>query len=135
MKKIIIILAILLATVSTVYARGTQEERGYGEGNGRGNGQRLHDGSGRGNGQGKNRGGAFYDENFVKDFEIVYGIKPGSGTLSEKEKENLIFMAEEEKLARDVYLGLYDKWNLPVFKNIANSEQMHMDAVTFLLDA
>ena len=38
-------------------------------------------------------------------------------------------MREEEKLARDVYNHLYDKWNLNVFKNIAKSEQEHMDAL------
>jgi hypothetical protein len=43
-------------------------------------------------------------------------------------------MREEEKLARDVYLKLYEKWQLPVFQNIAGSEQTHTDAVKTLLD-
>jgi hypothetical protein len=43
-------------------------------------------------------------------------------------------MREEEKLARDVYLALYDQWGLPVFQNIAGSEQTHMDSVLMLLD-
>ncbi len=42
-------------------------------------------------------------------------------------------MREEEKLARDVYLTLYDKWGTQVFSNIARSEQMHMDAIGTLL--
>lgn len=54
-------------------------------------------------------------------------------TLSDAEKESLMFMAEEEKLARDVYLGLYAKWQSPVFSNIASSEQRHMDAINCLL--
>jgi hypothetical protein len=54
--------------------------------------------------------------------------------LSESEKSSLLKMREEEKLARDVYLTLYDKWNLPVFERIANSEQKHMDAIKTLLD-
>ena len=54
--------------------------------------------------------------------------------ISEEEKEGLIEMREEEKLARDVYLTLYDKWNLQIFKNIANSEQTHTDSVKYLLD-
>lgn len=53
--------------------------------------------------------------------------------LSDAEKESLVFMAEEEKLARDVYLGLYAKWQSPVFSNIASSEQRHMDAISCLL--
>ncbi len=43
-------------------------------------------------------------------------------------------MREEEELARDVYLTLYEKWGLPIFQNIARSEQTHMNAVKTLLD-
>lgn len=42
-------------------------------------------------------------------------------------------MREEEKLARDVYLTLYDKWKLVVFSNIAQSEQRHFEAMGMLL--
>jgi hypothetical protein len=54
--------------------------------------------------------------------------------LSDVEVEGLLYMREEEKLARDVYLMLYEKWGVPVFQNITNSEQTHMDAVKTLLD-
>jgi hypothetical protein len=54
--------------------------------------------------------------------------------LSQDEIEGLTYMREEEKLARDVYLALYEKWDLPIFKNIAASEQKHMDAVKTLLN-
>ena len=54
--------------------------------------------------------------------------------LSEEERAGLIKMREEEKLARDVYLTLFNKWSHQVFSNIANSEQQHMDAVKSLLD-
>lgn len=54
--------------------------------------------------------------------------------LTEIEAEGLLFMREEEKLARDVYLTLYDMWNINIFKNIAASEQTHTDAVKNLLD-
>ena len=43
-------------------------------------------------------------------------------------------MREEEKLARDVYLTLYEQWELPIFQNIAGSEQTHMDSVGKLID-
>ena len=49
-----------------------------------------------------------------------------------EEKAGLLFMRKEEKLARDVYLVLFDKWGLRVFENIAQSEQRHMDAVLYL---
>ncbi|CAA6824716.1 MAG: Unknown protein [uncultured Thiotrichaceae bacterium] len=54
--------------------------------------------------------------------------------LSSEEIDSLLFMREEEKLARDVYLTLYEQWNNPVFKNIARSEQKHMDAMVSLLN-
>ncbi len=54
--------------------------------------------------------------------------------LSEEEIAGLKLMREEEKLARDVYLVLYDKWDMSIFNNIANSEQTHTDAVKTLLE-
>lgn len=48
-------------------------------------------------------------------------------------EEGILLMREEEKLARDVYLTLYEKWNLRTFSNIARAEQKHMDAVAYLL--
>lgn len=54
--------------------------------------------------------------------------------LSLAEQEALEFMIEEEKLARDVYTALYEKWNLRTFANIAESEQQHMDSVASLLE-
>ena len=54
--------------------------------------------------------------------------------LTPEEEDGLLQMREEEKLARDVYLGLYDLWQLKVFQMIASSEQRHMDAVKTLLD-
>jgi hypothetical protein len=57
-----------------------------------------------------------------------------SGELSPVEIEGILFMREEEKLARDVYLTLYDRWGLPIFQNIANSEATHMEAVKTLID-
>lgn len=47
--------------------------------------------------------------------------------------DDLLFLREEEKLARDVYLTLGALWDVPEFANIAASEQAHMDAVLRLL--
>ena len=57
-----------------------------------------------------------------------------NNTLSQDVINDLVFMREEEKLARDVYLTLSEKYNVPVFKNIAKSEQIHMNAISRLLD-
>jgi hypothetical protein len=54
--------------------------------------------------------------------------------LTDAEIEGLLYMREEEKLARDVYLTLSDAWGLPIFQNIARSEATHMAAVGALLD-
>lgn len=54
--------------------------------------------------------------------------------LSEAEKNSLLFMREEEKMARDVYKAMFTKWNTAIFSNIASSEQTHMDAILMLLN-
>lgn len=56
-------------------------------------------------------------------------IEPASA----EEVRWLIFMREEEKLARDVYRFLFEKWNHSAFDNIAASEQQHFIAVGNLL--
>jgi hypothetical protein len=54
--------------------------------------------------------------------------------LSADETKSLLQMREEEKLAHDVYITLYNKWKINVFSNIASSEQTHTDAVLSLLN-
>ncbi len=57
-----------------------------------------------------------------------------SAPLSPEETDTLVFMREEEKMARDVYLTLFDQWGSRVFDNIAGSEQRHMEAMKRKLD-
>lgn len=53
----------------------------------------------------------------------------------EDETAGLVKMREEEKLARDVYATLSEKWdNDVVFVQISMSEQRHMDSIKSLLD-
>lgn len=54
-------------------------------------------------------------------------------SLNAAELNSLAFLREEEKLARDVYIALYNKWGVNIFNNISNSEQAHMEAVLLLL--
>ncbi|NLH16939.1 MAG: DUF2202 domain-containing protein [Phycisphaerae bacterium] len=54
--------------------------------------------------------------------------------LTAEQKAELVFLREEEKLARDVYLAMFDLWGKTIFSNISVSEQRHMDAVKNLLD-
>ncbi len=53
--------------------------------------------------------------------------------VSEQEKSDLQFLREEEKLAHDVYIYAFKKYNNTVFSNIANSEQSHTTSVLNLL--
>lgn len=55
-------------------------------------------------------------------------------SLSSEESDGLLFMREEEKLARDVYIYMFTQWNLNVFDNISQSEQIHTDAILALLE-
>ncbi len=68
------------------------------------------------------------------DLGVAAGATATYTTLSDDEVAGLTYMREEEKLARDVYLTLYDTWGDIVFSNIARSEQQHTDAVKYLLD-
>ena len=68
-------------------------------------------------------------------YSYTYGA---SAALSADEQADLLFMREEEKLARDTYLTFYALYessglDLSVFSNIASSEQSHMDAILRLL--
>lgn len=57
-----------------------------------------------------------------------------SQSLSEQDTIGLVYMREEEKLARDVYTALYTKWGIQIFSNIASSEQTHMSEVLLVLE-
>jgi len=74
------------------------------------------------------------NDNFERGISNVISTME-TGELSEEEIEGLLLMREEEKLARDVYTALYDKWNLRTFESIGQgSETTHMDAMKTLLD-
>lgn len=49
--------------------------------------------------------------------------------LSPDEIATLLWMREEEKLARDVYIAMTGKYTEKVFSNIAAAEQKHFDAI------
>ena len=71
---------------------------------------------------------------FACNKEVVNetGIGP---ILTNDTKNSLLLMREEEKLAHDVYVTLYEKWGMPIFDNISASELRHTDAVLNLLEA
>jgi hypothetical protein len=52
--------------------------------------------------------------------------------LTEEQIEDLKFIFEEEKLARDLYAKLDAEWNFRIFNNISQSEKQHMAALESL---
>ena len=54
--------------------------------------------------------------------------------LTSREKEGLIFIWEEEKVARDLYASLHEKNNLSIFMDLMRSEQSHMDQAKAIMD-
>lgn len=71
---------------------------------------------------------------FMFVFAAVISVKTSAQILSEVEEKGIQLMREEEKLARDVYSFLYEKWQLPIFDNIANSENRHFGAMGYLIN-
>ncbi|MDD2756537.1 MAG: DUF2202 domain-containing protein [Methanothrix sp.] len=57
-----------------------------------------------------------------------------AATLNAHEKEGLSFIWEEEKMARDLYTSLYESDKLTIFRDLARSEQSHMDQARAIID-
>ncbi len=57
-----------------------------------------------------------------------------SEALSTEEEAGILFMREEEKMARDFYLNMYQKWNALIFNNISASEETHFAAMLMLIN-
>lgn len=93
----------------------------------------AHSGGGSGDGSNRNVKGLIGGGG---DSCLVGEVDPGNRAidLTEEETDWLLFMREEEKVARDSYLVLGDLWGLTIFGNIAVSEQAHMDALKNLID-
>ena len=63
------------------------------------------------------------------------GLASTAWALTPAEETSVLFMKQEEKLARDVYQLLHAQWGAKIFSNIAASEQKHMNAVDTLIVA
>lgn len=73
-------------------------------------------------------------EALATETPVSLSVDSPESPLSQAEVDGIIFMREEEKLARDVYLYLYQVWGSQVFSNIAKSEDAHMQAVLGLIN-
>ncbi|MBD2484892.1 DUF2202 domain-containing protein [Planktothrix sp. FACHB-1365] len=66
--------------------------------------------------------------------QTVNNFSSVNSSLDASETEGLLYMREEEKLAHDVYVTLYEQWGLSIFNNIANSEDSHENQIETLLN-
>jgi hypothetical protein len=124
-----LLLAVFFAT-SEIMAQGRGKGKKQGQGQNQGQGRGQGQGNGQGSGQSKGGGGMSQNEQQIKNMIDSIPI----GNLDVKEREGLILMREEEKLAHDVYVVLYQKTSLKPFGNIQRSESRHMLAVKYMLD-
>lgn len=76
--------------------------------------------------------GKTHESDNLNSQEILNNLP--SQELSEDEKNGLLLMREEEKLARDVYKALYEKWDQNIFSNISKSEETHTNTIKNLLE-
>jgi hypothetical protein len=144
--RLMVIIGIVLGLAATgiAVAAGEQEATVATRGPGRGNGQGEGYGGGRGYGRvntadetgigtgagaGAGTGGGVYGVETMTTIDAM-----PTGTLQTDEIAELLYLWEEEKLARDVYGALGDLYGVPLFSNIARSEQTHMDQVAYLLN-
>jgi hypothetical protein len=97
---------------------------GLAQGNGQGNGP----GNGPGYGQGNGPGNGGCQGALVERFDLL-----APEELDDDEIAAILFLKEEEKLARDVYATLALEYDIPIFSNIARSESRHMGLVDLLI--
>ncbi|MEU4421546.1 DUF2202 domain-containing protein [Actinoplanes sp. NPDC024001] len=97
----------------------TADRDGYGHGMGPGYGNGMGAGHGSGYGDGTCMG---------------LSVTAEQGTLTEAQKATLASMAEEEKLARDLYAAFAARYDAAVFDHIAAAETHHLTAVRTLLE-
>ena len=121
------------------------ENSGDGQGKGKNGNQNASSGNGEngGDGKGKNQNNAsnnnesiYVDSNgsITADIDTIL-FDTSTSDLNETEKTSLLFVREEEKLARDVYIYLDNRYSdeTSIFANILKAEQTHTDLVKDLI--
>ncbi|MFI8092122.1 DUF2202 domain-containing protein [Streptomyces sp. NPDC086080] len=101
-----------------------QGDRGHQQGQGHQGGQ-GEQGQHRGGDAGPRQGGGG---------DCDGGVLAEQGTLTAEQKDTLAGMAEEEKLAHDLYTAFGERYDVRIFERIAESETQHLTAVRTLLD-
>lgn len=97
---------------------------GLAQGNGSGNGP----GNGPGYGHGHGQGNGSCQGALTERFDLLAPEELDDGEIAA-----ILYLKEEEKLARDVYATLALDYDTPIFTNIARSESRHMSLVDLLI--
>lgn len=146
MKGIRISLSALALAISAIAALGAGPAFAAGQKEGaplagQAPGQGLGRGGGRGLGRGAAPGGlyapgaqgaapqAYRSAEFAALAALPRGDALQAGQIAE-----LVSLYEEEKLARDVYAALGERFGPPIFRNLALSERSHMDLLAALFE-
>jgi hypothetical protein len=87
-----------------------------------------------GGGAQSGQGGRNRNENALRGPEYCDACDAAMGTLSEADIAGLVYMANEEKMAHDVYATFATMYDVPVFERIAESETRHQLAVDAILE-
>ena len=74
------------------------------------------------------------ESSFMYEMSELPAFSSSTTELSQTEKDGLIVMRKEEKMALDVYNSFYNSYNLIVLNNIAKSELRHTNAVLSLIN-
>lgn len=140
------IVVVLLIGISAAYAAGQNESLantaspGYGQARGGGGGGTgVGRGAGRGTevaNAGTGRGAAPYAQERqpfrAAEMAALAAIPVGNPTAAEIAA--IVNLWEDERFARDLYAHFAEIYRVPVFDNIARSEQTHLDQLQFLID-
>ena len=108
---------------------GTGPGMGNGQGAGRGNDQAAGRGDGQGYGRGNRQGAGQQERGAGMGADLT---NLASGTLTAAQKTELAAMAEEEKLAHDLYVAFGDEYGTP-FTRISNAETRHLSEIRIVL--
>lgn len=60
--------------------------------------------------------------------------QPVTGTLTATQRDQLVLLAEQEKLSHDLYTAFAQAYDLPVFDNLAAAEANHLQALRTLME-
>lgn len=115
-----------VAESSVAAQTSTTTQARWGQGQGPGQSQAQGQGHGHGQGQGSGRQSQSHEHAMV--------LPDSTGDITAETAQMLQYMAEEEKLAHDLYVALGDEWGSQQFANVSRAETQHVDAVRALLD-